>query len=67
MRLRAVGLPELRGRRGTQSVDAAAGFIGAHGPGGEGGDFAEVGGLVMGVGGAVGCVCVGNILEDFCG
>lgn len=41
--LRAVGLPE-RGRAGgEEGGDAAAGFVGADGPGGEGGDFAEVG------------------------
>ncbi len=41
-----VGLPELGRGGGAQGVDAAAGFVSADGPGGEGGDFAEVGGVV---------------------
>ena len=43
VRLRAVGLPEVGGRRVAQRGDAAAGFVRADGPGGEGGDFAEGG------------------------
>lgn len=42
VRLRAVGLPEAAGGGGAQGEDAAAGFVGGDGPGGEGGDFAEV-------------------------
>lgn len=41
--LRAVGLPEFQGGGVAQGGDAAAGFAGADGPGGEGGDFFEVG------------------------
>ena len=44
VRLRAVALPVLQGGRREQSGDAAAGFVGADGPGGQGGDFPEVGG-----------------------
>ena len=43
MRLRAVGLPEGKGRGREQCGDAAAGFVGRDGPGCEGGDFAEGG------------------------
>ena len=42
--LRAVGLPVERCEGGEESGDAAAGFVGADCPGGEGGNFAEVGG-----------------------
>lgn len=44
VRLRAVGLPELRRVGGAQRAHAVAWFRGADGPGGQGGDFFQAGG-----------------------
>ena len=44
VRLRAVRLPVLQVGGVAQRRDAGAGLVGADGPGGEGGDFAEAGG-----------------------